>query len=67
MIIPDHNLLLYSLNPHVTQYKRARTWWEKTLNGDELIGVPLEISIGSVRIATNPKLGKAQVPLERAR
>ena len=67
MIIPDLNLLLYAYNPHVTQHKRARAWWKKTLGDDELIGLPLEISFGFVRIATNPKLGNAQVPLYRAR
>ena len=67
MIIPDLNLLLYAYNPHVAQHERARTWWERTLSGDELIGVPLEISFGFVRISTNPKLGRAQVPLAQAR
>ena len=37
------------------------------MNGDELIGIPLEIAFGFVRIATNPRLGAARVPLIDAR
>lgn len=67
MIIPDLNLLLYAYNPHVGQHSRAKTWWENTLGQSELIGFPLEVSFGFVRISTNPKLGQASVPLDRAR
>ena len=67
MILPDLNLLLYAYNPHTPQHGAARGWWEQAMNGDELIGIPLEIAFGFVRIATNPRLGAARVPLIDAR
>lgn len=63
MILPDLNLLLYAYNSHAPQHAKARAWWEDVLNGRELIGLPHEITLGFVRIATNPKLGAASVPL----
>ncbi len=64
MILPDLNLLLYAYNPHTPQHGAARGWWEQAMNGDELIGIPLEIAFGFVRIATHPRLG---APLINAR
>ena len=67
MILPDINVLLYAYNQHVPQHHRARSWWESALNDDQLIALPHEVLFGFVRIATNPRLGPASVPLERAR
>jgi toxin-antitoxin system PIN domain toxin len=67
MIIPDINLLLYAYNPHVPQHAAASRWWESGMNGEELIGLPNEVSLGFIRIATNPRLGAAAVGVDRAR
>lgn len=67
MILPDLNLLLYAYNPHVPQYHRAASWWSDAMNGEELIGLPNEVCLGFVRIATNSRLGAAAVPLSKAR
>ena len=67
MILPDLNLLLYAYNPHVLQHERARVWWESALNDQELIGLPHEVTLGFLRIATNPRLGQAAVSLSAAR
>jgi len=66
MILPDLNLLLYAYNPHTRQHGQAVQWWQDSLNGTTLIGLPHEITLGFIRIATHPKLGEAAVPLERA-
>lgn len=67
MILPDLNLLLYAYNPYTPQHDAARAWWSDALRGEEVIGLPHEITLGFVRIATNPRLGAATVPLDRAR
>jgi toxin-antitoxin system PIN domain toxin len=67
MILPDLNLLLYAYNPHVPQYQKAAAWWAGVMNGEELVGLPYEICLGFVRIATNNRLGAATVPLAKAR
>ena len=65
MILPDLNVLLYAYNPHVAQYDRALAWWEAVLNSDELVVFPHEVLFGFVRIASNPRLGKAAVPVSQ--
>lgn len=67
MILPDLNLLLYAYNSHAPQYSSARRWWEEVMNGEELIGLPFEVAFGFIRVATNPRLGLAKVPLADAR
>jgi uncharacterized protein len=67
LILPDLNLLLYAYNPHTPQHGAARGWWEQTINGDELIGMPFEVAFGFLRVATNPRLGPAKVALVDAR
>lgn len=66
MILPDINVLLYAYNSATPQYAAARSWWENALNGNEGIGIPHEVTLGFVRIATNPKLRDASVSLEKA-
>jgi toxin-antitoxin system PIN domain toxin len=63
VILPDLNILLYAYNPFAKQHEPARKWWESKLAGDEIIGLPNEVILGFVRIATHPKLGSATVPL----
>lgn len=67
MILPDLNLLLYAHNPHGPQHAKAAAWWRSVLAGEELIGLPNEVLLGFVRIATNPRLGAATVSLAEAR
>ena len=67
MILPDLNLLLYAYNPQVPQHDRAKLWWEGAMKSDELIGLPNEVTLGFVQIATNPRLGAATVSIEAAR
>jgi len=67
MILPDLNLLLYAYNPHCAQHGKAKQWRQASVAGSELIGLPHEILFGFVRIATNPNLGDASVPLADAR
>ena len=67
MILPDLNLLLYAYNPYSREHESARRWWESALAGGEIIGLPDEISLGFVRIATHPRLGPATVSVEAAK
>lgn len=67
MILPDLNCLLYAYNAHAPQHDLARSWWESALNGRELIGLPHEVTLGFVRIATNPRLGASAVSMAVAR
>jgi hypothetical protein len=66
MILPDLNLLLYAYNPASPQHPNAAQWWADAMSADELIGLPHEITLGFIRIATHPRLGSATVSLAAA-
>ena len=66
MILPDLNLLLYAYNPYATMHKVALAWWQDTINGSRLIGLPHEVLFGFVRISTNPSLKEAMVTIDDA-
>ena len=54
MIIPDLNLLVYAHNTGDRGHSTAHRWWDELLTSNEIIGIPLAVSIGFVRLATNP-------------
>jgi uncharacterized protein len=56
MIVPDVNLLLYSVITAFPQHKAAHEWWEETLNSSTEIGLTPPAVFGFVRIATNPRI-----------
>ena len=56
MIIPDINLLVYAHNQDDIRYDSARSWWNSLLESEESIGLPLAVSVGFVRLATNPRV-----------
>jgi predicted nucleic acid-binding protein len=40
----------------VPQHAAASRWWVSAMNGSELIGLLNEVTLGFIRIATNPLL-----------
>lgn len=56
MIIPDLNLLLYAHNTEDPRHDAARLWWMNSLTSKETIGIPLAVSVGFIRLATNPSV-----------
>lgn len=56
MIIPDVNLLLYSVITAFPQHKSAHAWWEESLNSTTEIGLSSPAVFGFLRIATNPRI-----------
>lgn len=62
MIIPDLNLLLYAYNSDAPHHGRARAWWEGLLNGREPVGLPWVVSLGFIRLMTNPAVLLTPVP-----
>ena len=63
MIIPDTNLLLYAYNVDSEFYPTASQWWQSILQGNEAVGIPAVVSVGFVRIATNPTFAGRRVTL----
>lgn len=53
MIIPDVNLLVYAYNKKSPPHERSKAWWERTLNSQELVGLPWAVTLGFVRLMSN--------------
>lgn len=66
MIIPDINLLVYAHNQDDESYDAAGIWWESLLGGDDSVGIPLAVSVGFVRLATNPRVMSPPMTSEQA-
>jgi uncharacterized protein len=53
MIVPDANLLLYSVNYEAPLHKSAKSWVQTILTGSETIGFAWISLIAFVRVSTN--------------
>jgi uncharacterized protein len=56
VIIPDVNLLLYAVVSGFPQHRRARAWWEETINGEARVGLTHPTIFGFLRIVTNARV-----------
>lgn len=66
MIIPDVNLLLYSIFDRYPEHEAARRWWESALNADEPIGFVPVVLTGFVRLATKRQVMRAPLDVAAA-
>ena len=66
MIIPDLNLLLCAHNTEEPRHIVARDWWMSLLSGEETIGIPLAVSVGFIRLSTNPSVVSPPMTSEQA-
>jgi uncharacterized protein len=53
MIIPDVSVLVHAHNSNSTWHATARAWWERTVQGNESVGMPWISILGFLRIMTN--------------
>jgi uncharacterized protein len=56
MKIVDLNILLYAVNSDAAQHERARAWWERAVNDEEVIGLAWVVLLGFLRLSTNPRV-----------
>lgn len=56
MIIPDANLLLYSVDKESPDHAKSAAWWRKALHGREEIGLCAVVAFAFIRLATNRKV-----------
>jgi uncharacterized protein len=55
MKLVDLNILLYAVNLDAPEHARAQSWWQQTLDADEMVGLAWLVVIGFIRISTNPR------------
>ena len=56
MKLVDLNVLLYAINRDAPRHEMIRSWWEKTLAGDEPVGLAWVVVLGFLRLATNARV-----------
>ena len=62
MILPDVNVLVYSLRKDSDRHDEYRTWLEGVLNGDSAFGLSEQVLSSVIRIATHPKVFREPSP-----
>jgi uncharacterized protein len=66
VIVPDANLLLYAYDGSSDRHSSAGRWLRQILSGADTVGLSW-LSIGAfLRIATNSRLGRSQLPMTSA-
>ena len=66
MILPDANLLIYSVNADSPFHRDAKSWVEETLNGKETVGFSWNVLIAFIRITTRRSIFANPVSVEEA-
>jgi hypothetical protein len=62
MILLDVNLLVYAHDETSRHHHQTRQWWEKQLNGPQLIGLSWVGLLGFIRLLTNPRIYRNPYP-----
>jgi toxin-antitoxin system PIN domain toxin len=56
MKLIDLNVLLYAVNRDSVHHASALDWWQRTLGGDEPVGLTWIVLLGLLRLTTNPAI-----------
>lgn len=56
MILPDANLLLYSVNIDSPDHQAAFNWWKDLLESDAEVGIYTGVAFAFVRLSTNRRI-----------
>ena len=66
MIVPDANLLLYSVDSASPFHSPAAKWWASCLNGAVPVGLCQPVLFAFLRVSTNRRIFRAPLSLEAA-
>jgi toxin-antitoxin system PIN domain toxin len=66
VILVDANLLVYAHVSSFPQHEQARGWFDKQLNGNASVGLPLHSLLVFLRIVTNPRVFQKAEPMVEA-
>ena len=67
MIIPDANLLIYAHDSTAPYHKKAKSWWEQKLSGEESVGLPWVVILAFTRIMTHPQICQNPISVSEVR
>ena len=66
MILPDANLLIYSVDETSRFHSRARRWWDGVLSAPTPVALVYPTLLAFLRITTNPQIFVAPLSMEGA-
>jgi uncharacterized protein len=66
MILVDVNLMIYAVDRDSPHHRIAARWFEKTLNGPDLIGLPWIVILAFLRVATRAGILRKPMAVEDA-
>jgi toxin-antitoxin system PIN domain toxin len=64
MIILDANLLIYAVNADAPLNRKAKSWLESALSGQETVGFPWNVLLAFLRLTTRPGLFRHPLPID---
>lgn len=56
MKIVDLNVLIYATDTESKHHDSARSWFDTAMSSSSTIGLPTAVTVGFVRLATNPRV-----------
>ena len=66
MILLDANLLIYAVNADAPLSRKAESWLESALSGQETVGFPWNVLLAFLRLTTRPGLFRHPLPIDTA-
>jgi len=66
MILPDINLLIHAYNADSPKHAKAKAWWERLLNGTDVVGLPWVVVLGFIRLTTHRQVMTNPLPVAGA-
>ena len=66
MKLVDLNVLIYATDAATRHHAPAKAWLDAALSGTETVGLPTAVTVGYLRIITNPRIMQSPMPLDRA-
>ncbi len=66
MILPDANLLLYSVNSDSLDHQCAFTWWSELIQSEAPIGIYTGVAFAFIRLSTNRRVFAQPLSVEEA-
>ena len=66
MILPDVNLLIYSVDETSAFHSGAKTWWDGALSSSRIVGLCYPSILGFIRLTTNRRVFAAPLSVTDA-
>ena len=66
MILPDVNVLIYSVDESSPFHEKARVWWDELLSSTQPVGLCYPSILGFIRLTTNRRIFESPLNIDEA-